>query len=89
MNDLPFARLTSLELPDLFETGFVKLKNIISDSKLPNHMKQLIAYLQQTMPGSNYYVENEFNSYTKNLNTKFFSISFEYSKLKTVIVKKQ
>ena len=27
MNNLPFARLTSLELRDLFETGSVKLKN--------------------------------------------------------------
>ena len=40
MNDLPFAELTSLELHDLFETGSVKLKNMISDSKLPNHIKQ-------------------------------------------------
>ena len=28
-------------------------------------------YFQQTMLGSNYYVEDEFNSYTKKLNTKF------------------
>ena len=71
MNDLPFAGLTSLELHDLFEIGSVKLKNMISDSKLPNHIKQLMPYFQQTMLGSNYYVEDEFNSYTKKLNTKF------------------
>ena len=71
MNDLPFAGLTSLELHDLFETGSVKLKNMISDSKLPDHIKQLMPYFQQTMLGSNYYVEDEFNSYTKKLNTKF------------------
>ena len=55
MNALPFAGLTSLELRDLFETGPDKLKNIISDSKLPNHIKQLIPYLQQTIPRTNYY----------------------------------
>ena len=71
MNAVPFAGLTSLELRDLFETGSDKLKNIISDSKLPNHIKQLIPYLQQTIPGTNYYVEDELNSYTDKLNTKF------------------
>ena len=71
MNDLPFAGLTSLELRDLFETGSVKLKNIISDSKLSNHVKKLMPYFQQTILGSNYYLEDEFNSYTKKLNTKF------------------
>ena len=56
MNNLPFERLTSLELRDLFETGSVKLNNIIRDSKLPNHIKQLMPYFQQAIPGSNYYV---------------------------------
>ena len=82
MNVLPFAGLTCLELRDLLETGFVKLKNIISDSKLPNHIKQLMPYFQQTMPGSNYYVEDEFNSYTKKNLYKIFSTLFEYSKFK-------
>ena len=49
MNDLPFAGLTYLELHHLFGTGSVKLKNIISDSKLPNHIKQLMPYFQQTV----------------------------------------
>ena len=71
MNALRFAGLTSLELRDLFEIGSNKLKNIISNSKLPNHIKQLIPYLQQTMPGTNYYVEDELNSYTDKINTKF------------------
>ena len=31
MNNLPFARLTILELRDPFETGSVKLNNIIHD----------------------------------------------------------
>ena len=44
MSALPFAGLTSLELRDLFETGSDKLKNISNDSKLPNHLKQLIPY---------------------------------------------
>ena len=38
MNNLPLARLTGLELRDLFETGSVKLNNITRDSKLPNHI---------------------------------------------------
>ena len=71
MNALPFAGLTSLELRDLSETGSDKLKKIISDSKLPNHIKQLIPYLQQTISGTNYYVEDELNSYTDKLSTKF------------------
>ena len=49
MNDLPFAGLTSLELHHLFGTGSVKLKYIISDSKLPDHIKQLMPYFQQTV----------------------------------------
>ena len=64
MDTLPFADLTSLELRNLFETGADKLRNIISDSKLPKYINQLIPYFQQTIPGSNYYVEDEFNSYT-------------------------
>ena len=71
INNLPFARLTSLELLDLFETGSVKLKNVICDSKLPNHIKQLMPYFQKAIPGSNYYVEDEFNSHSNKLNTKF------------------
>ena len=47
INYLLFAGLTSLELHHLFETKSVKLKNIISDSKLPNHIKQLMPYFQQ------------------------------------------
>ena len=55
MNELPFAGLTSLELCDLFETGSVTLKNIISDLKLPNHIKQLMPYFQQTVSGSSFF----------------------------------
>ena len=83
MNALPFAGLTSLELRDLFETGSNKLKNIISNSKLPNHIKQLIPpYLQQTMPGINYYIEDELNSYTDKINT-----TFSVSRLNTVFIR--
>ena len=71
MDTLPFADLTSLELRNLFETGADKLRNIISDSKLPKYINQLIPYFQQTIPGGNYYVEDEFNSYTSKLNGKF------------------
>ena len=71
MNHLPFARLTSLVLRDLFETGSVKLNNIIRDSKLPNHIKQLMLYFQLAMPGSNCYVEDEFISHSNKLNKKF------------------
>ena len=38
MNTLPFADLTSLKLRNLFETGADKLKNVISDSKLPKYI---------------------------------------------------
>ena len=71
MNDLPFAGLDWLELHDLFETGSVKLKNIINDSKLLSHIKQLIPYFQPIMLGSNYYVDGWFNSNTEKLHTKF------------------
>ena len=63
------------------ETGSDKLKNIVSDSKLANHLKQLIPYLQQTMPGTNYYVENEFKSDTDKLNTKFSVFHFNIRSL--------
>ena len=71
MDTLPLADLTSLELRNLFETGADKLRNIINDLKLPKYINQLIPYFQQTIPGSNDYVEDEFNSYTSKLNSKF------------------
>ena len=46
MNNLPFAKLTSLELLDLFETRSVKLNNIIRASNLQNHIKQSMPYFQ-------------------------------------------
>ena len=68
---LQFAELTSLELQNLFETGSDKLKNIIKNSKLPKHIKQLIPYFENSIPGSNYYVENKFNSYVSKINPRF------------------
>ena len=56
MNALPFAHLTNRELQNLFETGSDKLKSIIKNSKLPNHLKQIVPYFQQAVPGNNYYV---------------------------------
>ena len=50
---------------------FLKLGKIISDSDLTKYMNQLIPYVQQTIPGSDYNVEDEFNSYTSKLNSKF------------------
>ena len=58
-----FADITGLELQNLFETGYDKLKNIINNSKLPKHINQLILYFTNSIPGSNYYVEGKFNSY--------------------------
>ena len=70
MNNLAFARLTSLDLLDLFETESVKLNNVIRDSKLPNHIKRLMPYFQQTIPESNYYVD-EFTFKQTNLTRNF------------------
>ena len=71
MNTLPFAHLTNQELQNLFETGSDKLKSIINNSKLPNHLKQLVPCFQQAVPRSNHYVEDEFNSYISKINPKF------------------
>ena len=38
MNVFPFADISGLELPNIFETGHDKLKNIINNSKLPKHI---------------------------------------------------
>ena len=70
MNALPFAHLTNRELQNLFETGSDKLKSMIKNSKLPNHLKQIVPYFQQAVPGSNYYVEDEFNSHINQINSK-------------------
>ena len=71
MDVLPFAQLTSLELQNLFETGSYKMKNVIKNSKLPKHIKQLIPYFENSIPGSNYYVEDKFNSYVSKINPRF------------------
>ena len=71
MSTLPFAHLTNRELRNLFETGSDKLKRIMKNSKLPNHLKQLVPYFQKAVPGSNCYVEDEFNSYISKINPKF------------------
>ena len=86
MDTLPFAHLTSLELRNLFETGADKLRNIINDSKLPKYINQLIPHFQQTIPGSNYYVEDEFNFYTSKLNSEFSLFHLNIGVL-TVIIK--
>ena len=77
MNALPFAHLTNREFQNLFETGSDKLKSIIKNSKLPNHLKQIVPYFQQAVPyfqqavpGSNYYVEDKFNSHINKINSK-------------------
>ena len=70
MNALPFAHLTNRELQNLFETGSDKLKSIIKTSKLPNHLKQTVPYFQQAVPGSNYYVDHEFNFHINRINSK-------------------
>ena len=71
MNTLPFAHLTNRELQNPFETGSDKLKSIIKNSKLPNHLSQLVPYFQQVVPGSSYYAEDEFNSYVSKINPEF------------------
>ena len=70
MNELPFAHLTNRELQNLPETGSDKLNSIIKNSKLPNHLKQIVPYFQQAVPGSNYYVDDEINSHINKINSK-------------------
>ena len=71
MEALPFTNLTNLEIQNLYETGSDKLKRILDNSILPKYIRQLVPYFQQTIPGSNYYVEDEFNSYTNKIKSKF------------------
>ena len=71
MDVLPFADLFGLELQNLFKTGSDKLKNIINNSKLPKHINQLIPYFANSVPGSNYYIEDEFNSYINKIRPRF------------------
>ena len=71
MEALPFTNLTNLEIQNLYETGSDKLKRILYNSILPKYIRQLVPYFQQTIPGSNYYVEDEFNSYTNKIKPKF------------------
>ena len=71
MEALPFTNLTNLEIQNLYETGSDKLKRILDNSILPKYIRQLVPYFQQTIPGSNYYVEDEFNSYTNKIKPKF------------------
>ena len=47
------------------------LKNIINNSKLPKHINQLIPYFANSIPGSNYYVEDEFSSYINKIHPRF------------------
>ena len=72
MDILPFADLSGLELQNLLETGSDKLKNIINNSKLPKHINQLIPYFANSVPGSNYYIEDGFNSYINKIRPSFF-----------------
>ena len=71
MEALPFTNLTNLEIQNLYETGSDKLKRILDDSIYIKYIRQLVPYFQQTIPGSNYYVEDEFNSYTNKIKPKF------------------
>ena len=71
MEALPFTNLTNLEIQNLYETGSDKLKRILDDSIYIKYIRQLVPYFQQTTPGSNYYVEDEFNSYTNKIKPKF------------------
>ena len=71
MEALPFTNLTNLEIQNLYETGSDKLKRMIDNSIQPKYIRQLVPYFQQTIPGSNYYVEYEFNSYTNKINQNF------------------
>ena len=71
MDFLPFADHSGLELQNLFETGYDKLKNIINNSKLPKHINQLIPYFANSVPGSIYYVEDKFNPYIIKIRPRF------------------
>ena len=71
MDVFPFADITGLELQNLFETRYDKLKNIIDNSKLPKHINQFIPYFANSIPSSNYYIEAEFNSYINKIRPRF------------------
>ena len=71
MHVLPFADLSGLELQNLFEARSDELKNIINNSKLPKHINQLIPYFANSVPGSNYYIEDKFNSYINKIRPRF------------------
>ena len=72
MEALLFTNFTNSEIQNLYETVSDKLKRITDMiSKLSKYIRQLVLYFQQTIPGSNYYVEDEFNSYTNKIEPKF------------------
>ena len=58
-------------IQNLYETGSDKLKRITDDSILPKYIRHLVQYFQQTIPGSSYNVEDEFNSYKNKIKPKF------------------
>ena len=57
MDVFAFADITGLELQNLFETGYDKLKNIINKANITKHVNQLIPYFANSIPGSNYYIQ--------------------------------
>ena len=71
MDVLPFVDLSGLKLQNLFERGYDKLENITNNSKLPKHINKLIPDFANSVPGSNYYVEDEFNWYIKKIRPRF------------------
>ena len=81
MDFLPFADLSGLELQNLFETGSDKLKHIINNSKLPKHINQLIPYFGNSVPGTNYYIEDKFNSYINKIRPRFSVFHLNISSL--------
>ena len=82
MDVLPFADFPGLDLQNLLETGYYKLRNIINNSKLPKHINQLILYFANSVPGSNYYVEDEFNSHINKIRPRFSVFLCQYKELK-------
>ena len=63
---LLFSVLLSLDI--IQGSRLVAFSNLLVDNSIPpKYIRQLVPYFQQTIPGSNYYEEDEFNSYTNSV----------------------
>ena len=56
-------------ITSLWSEGLIALPT--NNSELPKHINQLIPYFANSIPGSNYYVEDDFNSYINKIRQRF------------------